>query len=462
MILAKLMLVAFLASAEPEPSTLVERLGSGKYAEREAAMNALVHQGRIALAALRKARDAKDPEVRLRAVALVEKIESDLMVRPTMITLDYQDKPLVEVVKGIGDQARIHLVLNPENSPMWQGRRITLKETQPVTFWTAIDKLCKASGLQSNPGVPVPNPNSRGPSLALSPGGGWLPGPNADSGPFRVFLTSVHYHKDVMLGRNNGMGLIIGGVVPPQPPGPAALSNPNQAANASEQFYFQLQVVCEPRLMLSQNGQMKVMEAADENGQSLLPTSGPTNYQRQAGFHGYAPNAGMTQLQLQGFLKRPEHPGKVIKTLRGMVPVAVSARRDDPLVIDLADAKGKTFKTENVSLTVHEVKTDQGPANQGPSIELSVRNNDQGDLARDGAPYRMPSLNQSQMEILDAKGHVFPQWYPTTTRLDQDELRVTIRLLPFEGVGAPSKIRYFDLVSASSEASFEFHDIAMP
>jgi len=238
MMLVKLMLLAFMGTAiEPDPTVLVERLGSGKYAEREAASRDLERQGRIALVALRKAKEAKDPEVRVRAVALVDKIESRLMVHPTMITLDYQDRPLVEVVKAIGDQAKVPLVLNPENSPIWQHKRITLKEPEPVTFWNAIDKLCQAAGLQSNPGVPLPGP---------------------------------------------------------------------------------------------------------------MP------------------------------------------------------------------------------------------------------------------PYRVPTLSQNQLEILDSKGQVYPQWYPTTSRVDQEEVRMTVRLIPLEGVGPPAKIRYYDLVRAAAEASFEFHGVAMP
>src|SRR5690348_11567137 len=84
------------AEAGPDPATLVERLGAPRYAEREEAAKALERSGAAAVPALRAARKARDPEVRARAAALLERIESGLMVRPTTVRLDYRDRPLNE------------------------------------------------------------------------------------------------------------------------------------------------------------------------------------------------------------------------------------------------------------------------------------------------------------------------------------------------------------------------------
>src|SRR4051812_47892529 len=89
------------------PDALIARLGSPRYADREAATAALRRLGPAALPALRSARSARDAEVRARAAALLERVESELMVRPTLVRLDYRDRPLAEVVKDLGRQTGI-------------------------------------------------------------------------------------------------------------------------------------------------------------------------------------------------------------------------------------------------------------------------------------------------------------------------------------------------------------------
>src|SRR4051812_11580173 len=105
------MIGAFLAFAvltaqvpASDPSALVAQLGSARYARREAAASALEKLGRQALPALRSARDVKDPEIRSRASALITRIEGGLLTKPTLVTLDYRDRPLGEVIRSIGDQ----------------------------------------------------------------------------------------------------------------------------------------------------------------------------------------------------------------------------------------------------------------------------------------------------------------------------------------------------------------------
>src|SRR4051794_36713915 len=88
-----------------DPVALVANLGSPRYAEREAATAALERMGRTALGPLRAARDSRDPEIRTRAAALVNTIEGTLLTQPTLVSLDFVDQPLPEVVKALGDQA---------------------------------------------------------------------------------------------------------------------------------------------------------------------------------------------------------------------------------------------------------------------------------------------------------------------------------------------------------------------
>jgi hypothetical protein len=462
MIGVPLILLAILAADGPGPEAtaagLVAQLGAPKYADREGAAQALEALGREAIPALKAARDAGDPEVRSRAALLQGKIESALMVRPTLVRLDFDDRPLAEVVQALGDRAGVAMQLVPPNNPAQAGQRVTLREDGPVTLWQAIDRLGRAGGLQHavvNAGVG----GARGPAIQfVARPGEVTPPPTSDSGPFRLLVQGIHYHRDLTFGGGNN-GVVMG------PNGVVLGRNAGGGRAATEQFYLDLQVTAEPRMLVSQNGPLKLVEAIDEKNQSLLPPGGDQATVRMSGYYGTY-NSGSSSVQLQVQLAHPPLAGERIKRLRGTLPVIVSTRKDDPLLIPLADAKGKTFQTPEWSVTIHDVKADADQPRT--SIELSLRSNAPSDPTLGGragmelAGLRSPYQTQSQIEILDAQGRVYRQWFPSSSRVDAEEMRMTLMLLPSEDVGAPAQLRFYDLARAATEASFEFHDIPMP
>jgi hypothetical protein len=476
-----MLIVLGLAEPKGDASALVAQLGSARYAEREAAALALEKLGRDALPALRAALDSRDLEVRTRSANLLEKIDSDLLTRPTMITLDFDNRPLDEVAKSIGDQYGIALVLQPENDPSWKTRKVTLKEAEPVPFWKAIDRLCQAGGLQYNAGS-MGMMLGRGPVFHLFSGIS-QDVPTYDSGPFRVSLISVHHHRDLTLGQNAmGSGMRVPGILIPgrplQPPvaggggaelRPAPAGRPDVAAArvANDQFFVQMMVTAEPRLIVSQSQELKLIEATDDLGHSLVrPSAGQA--QRTSAYYGYSMSA-MVQMPIH--LVYPEQqPGQKIKILRGTLPVSLSARKADPLVVPLKnEVVGKAFKGSDVSVTVNEIKSE--PNAQRTTIDITLRAlnspEDAGaaqgvDMMRTG--FRAPNLFQNQLEILDDQGkvlHALPST-PANGRPQADEMRFTITLTPLPGVGAPSQLRYYSLSHATAEVAFEFHDIPMP
>jgi hypothetical protein len=453
---------------DSDPAGLVSRLGSARYAEREDATKSLERLGRDALPALRAARDSKDPEVRTRAATLVEKIESDLMIRPAMVRLDFQNKPVIDVVKQIAERSGIALSLIPENSPMG-ARRITLQAASPVPFWTALDRLCREGRLQHNIALQALAAGTRGTMVQLQAGDGSLSPYVSDSGPFRATLQGIHHHRDLALNQPGMMQDLVfrGGRVPPAPLPDRVVGPDGRTAPAVvDTFYFEFQIMAEPRMVLSQNGPLSLTEAIDDRGQSLLPAAAGAAIPRQSGYYGF--NVGSTTIQLRSDLKHPDQPGRVIKHIRGKVPVVVSARKDDPLTINLADAKGKTFRNSEVSLIVHDVRAE--PNNQGTSIDLSIRTNAAsadasgagGRFDAETAAFRSPNMPQNQIEILDARGRAYQHWFPSSSRIEAEEARMTLLLRPTENLGAPAQIRFYDMVRAYSEAKFDFVDVPMP
>jgi hypothetical protein len=453
------LVVLALAPPGEEAATLVEKLGAPRYAEREAAAQALEGLGRQALPALRAGRQSDDPEVRARAAALLGRIESGLMVRPTMIKLDFRDRPLPEVVKILSERADVAMALVPENNPIWQTRRVTLEAPEPVPFWGVLDRLGKAAQLQSSVTMRT-GQGLRGPLVQFYLGARTGSVPTSDSGPFRATIHGIHYRRDRTFAQN-------GAVSPPAfaPVGEPAVIN-NAGRGGTEQFYADLQIAAEPRMVLTQSGPLKLTEALDDRGRALIPAASAETVQRMAGYYGTY-GTGVATLQMQVHLRPPQPEARTIKRLRGVVPVVVAARKDDPLVIDLAQGKGKAFQSDEMSITIHDVRTE--PDQPRISIELSLRPNVPSDpsvaggrFAAEMMAFRSPQMSQSQIEILDAQGRVYAQWFPSSNRIDAEEMRMTIMLLPNEQVGPPTQLRFYDLSRATAEANFEFHDVPMP
>jgi hypothetical protein len=444
-----------------DPVALVARLGSGRYAEREEAAGLLERMGRPAIAALRAARNDSDAEIRTRAAALCTKIESALLTQPTLVALDFENQPLPEVVKNLSDQTGIKLGLVPENLPSWPERRVSVHEAEPLPFWRAMDRLCEVARLQLNFGMQGFPSSGREPHFPLLDGGPRPAVPTSDSGPFRVSLLSLHYQRDVAFSR---AGAVVphGLVVPPPPPMPGRANTPQAAApTVNEQFYAQLQVAAEPRLSLSQNGPLKILDIIDDRGQSLQVETdqGPIT-QRVSGYFGVA--TGST-LQLHVPLKRPEVPGQSIRAFRGQLPILVATRKPDPLVVSLQGAAGKSFHNEDVDLSVLEIRAN--PATNQTSIDIMVRATapPAAILTAPGAGgaeflIQRPDLHQQQIEVVDTQGRVIA-WFQSN--FDAEGSRMTLTLTPHPQAG-PAELRYYGLARAATEIRFEFGDVPMP
>lgn len=451
---------------EVEVKPLIERLGASRYGDREEATKALEKLGRPALPALREARAAGDPEVRERVRLLIEKIEADWLVHATMVGLDFTDQPLTKVVDSISTETGIGLQLIPENVELWKDRKITLKSPIPVPFWVALDRLCEEAKLRHGVGGGS-SFDPRTQNLQLFAGDSTTSDvPTFDSGPFRSMITRIRHEKERSFGQRSRTGrmgglVIVGGG--DQQKG-EVVENEGEGL-LSEQFFVQLEVACEPRMSIGQGGPVKLEECVDDKGQSLLPPPNSSTNIRSNGYFGMNSMAG---LQTQVFLVFPEEPGQVIKRIRGSISVNVAARKDEPLVIPLAEAKGKTFETEEVSITINDL-TD-APNNQpGSAIELSLRPKGAGPVGGDGVPMALnltaiqaQQSPQRQIDILDKDGQVYKQWYPSSSRVNQEEAQLTLTVMPTEGVGPPTQIHFYSLTRATAEVVFEFRDVPMP
>ncbi len=144
-----ILLAAALALASPPTSNvdqLVQQLGSPRFGEREQAALDLERLGAPALESLQKAVKHPDAEVRRRAEELVRVIErrlqSERLLVPTRLKLDYRDTPLPDAVADLAKRAGCAIDL--QNRDKLAHRTVTL-QTAEIPFWQALAAFCDSA-----------------------------------------------------------------------------------------------------------------------------------------------------------------------------------------------------------------------------------------------------------------------------------------------------------------------------
>ena len=326
----------------PDPAAMVEKLGSASNAEREATKS-LESLASKALPALRSALKSKDPEVRSRAGALIDRIEGNLLLKGTYVRVDFKNATLQEIVDSLADQAgyEIWLMRTPPGS---ESRRFTLHEREPVPIWKAIEKICQAGRLTCNYQEMIARKTGQSePGLVLYDQQAGLIKPTCSHGPFQFSLVSLIYDSQLSYDLP---------ALPsaPVPGGGAALKGMTRKGMASNRessrvrtrgtsgalgaesepprtvrFQIGIRVAPEPRITSFHIGSVQILEATDDQGNSLVAPSGD---EQPALGQVYVP---MPMANMVVTLRRPERPGKRIKTVRGTVEVQAFAAQARPL-----------------------------------------------------------------------------------------------------------------------------------
>ncbi len=456
MIAAAVLLSCSLAAQtapQPDAARLVEQLGSFKFSEREAATRTLETLGATAIPHLMAGRESKDLEIRTRSAAILRRVQGSLLTQPTMLQADFEDVALSDLVRVLGERTGMSIALNPENLPRWRTERVTLREGEPIPFWQFMDRLCAAANLHAE--LEARGSMARGgTALKLSQRGGQPVYPTMDHGPFRVRLIDLEFRHNLDFS-------------PPFPPAgrnprdnkdrPSEPPRPQPVARIVGSSKFQ--VMAEPRLSLSHNGAFVLLEARDDRGNSLIPENrSPATQTRAMGYMG----ASCTSiLHLQAILQRPENPGRMIKILRGNVPMMVAARQPDPLVVSLAGAAGRSFDKGAVRLTVHALRSEPNSKRQQVEITIQGKRGDSpgggGEPPIGDSVVRVESL-QRQLEIVDERGRLLP-WFQSSVDAGAGRLTLTLNGL---GAAEPRELRYFELTETTVQLPFTFTDIPLP
>lgn len=451
-----LILLALISSdgvAESESATaLIARLGSPRFSDRESASEALIELGREALTHLRAARRSADPEVQNRIEGVIDRIERSQLHAATLVELGATEpaRPVGQLIREIEKKTGFEIQIEPGHERDWLERATALRGTQPTPFWDALEQL----GLD----------------------GTWVL--DRDPGAFRARALPVFS----VTHRNNAVASSIEGPfrfayrdlrVVPRAQTQQRVFTPGRATTvkpARGMIELQFELVCEPRLLVRPSGQARLVEALDENGQSLLPTGSDAPISSAEGYGLHEPALALTAM-----LDLPARLDGKIAKIRGVVPVDVEARRLEPIEIPLETGAAATSQAPvwcgDVTFLGARV-TDSFSGT--PVVEVVVQPEGWSQISlmmfrrrfRGGNNFQEQLTEAvervvSNIAVVDADGRAIPHGEARPLRPMPDGLHVMLPLAPRPGSGAPALIHYHGTLRDTLNLEFEFKAIPL-
>ncbi len=220
-------------------------------------------------------------------------------------------------------------------------------------------------------------------------------------------------------------------------------------------------MAAEPRLIVSNVRRLSLVEAVDNLGQSMLPAEDPERTQNR--YAGYLGMGTGPVVQIQAQLRRPDAPGTSIKKLRGFIPLTVSSRQPNPIVVLMNNAKGKTYENQDASLTIHDIKPSSSNRNLVIELSLKAKEAEASSEVNPGNPFsdafQRADPQHLQIEALDDAGRSIP-WFQSGT--DVETGRFALTLADQGQLAKVKELRYYSLTRATVNVPFEFADIPMP
>jgi hypothetical protein len=258
------------------------------------------------------------------------------VLAPNRIKMDFDDRTLAEIVEGLNAQVASSVVIRPESKVQIGGelpkpspppRRFTVHERSAVTFWEAIERVCRATSswpsVEALPGAAGRSPTAR---VVLAPASADR-GFACNDGAFRAVLTRLFYVREVRLA-------------PAYLSGQAGDHASRDGPSDETTFAAELIIMAEPRLRFERVGDLTIGRAIDDQGNNLTRARQARQAPKvQDGV--ISQDGGSVWLPL--LLNYPGEPRKLIKQLAGRVSVQVSTRQKEgqtvatDVVFDFAD-----------------------------------------------------------------------------------------------------------------------------
>lgn len=223
---------------------------------------------------------------------------------PSMVKLDFEQKTVAEVIRAIDAAGPNRIAIDfttagrlgprgprgperPEDTRLFR-----FHEDKPITFWSALDQICRAGQLM--PELQT-MPARR---IALRPASHDRPFVSID-GSFRASISSVSYSRGIEFSPYF--------TVPPDRP-----NAPTSAAGSGERFAVNVIVLPEPRLNPQGFVALTVLEAVDDRGHSLVSADSARQGPENSPAHGQRGR----EIFMPVLLRYPDQSGKRIKRLK--------------------------------------------------------------------------------------------------------------------------------------------------
>jgi hypothetical protein len=427
---------------EPTPaSVLVEQLGSRDFRIREEASKSLIAQGAGVLPALRKALGHPDFEVRRRAEQIITQVQDAAALAPKQVSLHLRQRPAKEALAELARQTGYQVVLL-QDSPE-RDKEVFNFDFDRVPFWEGLHRVSEASGI-------VLQQNYYGDDVIRLAGSAqpqYVPFISLH-GPFFVVAQGFSY------GRSLQFGVLNRDRVPVQ-------------QRASEFLNLTLHIAAEPRLPLLRVGQVRLQTAEDEDKNSLVPRQGPQGPYTPRSYYDAGGYRCCGQ-QFQINLARPSPSSRLVRTLKGTLPVTLLAEQRPSITVDnLSAAKGKRFQGDGIELDFEDMSEAPKEAALGApkafQLKLSIRDT----RPENPGDFSWAHGLAQRLELLDARGNKYVSrgynWAETTAnQVKGASLLFAAGPVGGQAIGPPAKLVYYTWVKREHEVPFEFRDLPLP
>jgi hypothetical protein len=425
----------------------IKELQDERYAVRERASKSLERAGEPAIKPLEEAAKSAELETQRRARQVIDRIENNMAMGATLIRLRLKDVPVTRVVAEFSKQSRIKLEIVPQQGPAHQQlerKQISL-DLDRVPFWEALDKLCQAASLAYSP--------RDAHSLQLHAVEKVQTLPTSAGGAFRVRVTGMNYNRSLSFP---GTGQPFASV-----PG---------APTRTESLNVSLDLTAEPHIKVLAVGTPHVLEARDENGQSLALPGGPIGIPNRGMSFYPNPTPQLQTYQAQAGLRPSTKPGTTLKVFKGKIPVEVMSHYKPIVRVEnVMTTKKKVVQgREGVTLVLLQIQ-EQGPQNGTIRFAISGLEKVRNEIQGAGQPGNFEAYRPC-FELTDADGRPvnmnlnfnFNAPFFNGQQQAPDLLEGNIYYSPGVNTGPASRFTFFGFRRLQTDVPFEMRDVPMP
>ena len=298
-----------------------------------------------------------------------------------------------------------------------------------MTFWEGVDRIRREAGLEfAPPGSPLEAAN--GGSVVLAP---------RDEEPSKVASASAGLFRVSATEIDDVGGFLL---------------------------YFEP----EPRLFAIQDGPLRLLEATDDKGRSLIPEDNPEpgRWTAEELAEPFSLEGALNSTRKSVFvrLKLPRRPGAKIRVLRGVLPLINARRERNPVAGPLLGGGLRTF--QNGSIAITPISVDGAPMGMHLyQAEVAFR------LQSVGSGLLRPRMLVHQIDVLDGAGRVFKPIGVQVTTFRRANARLQLLSNDIKSQGKspkqvdkqlrlPASLLLYRMMESPFELAFELRGLPLP